>query len=214
MNSDWFFTTSGDGFQSQVDWQDPNIIYAESQNGGLVRYNKKTGEQLYIKPYDLNDTGYRFDWDAALLISQFDHKRLYFGANKLFRTNDRGDSWEAISPDLTRGVPAEMQKLMDRSWSINELALKGSMGQLSAIAESPLDENVLYTGSGDGLIYYTTDGGKRWNRSVTPGLPEYARVSQIVASHFDEKIAWAACQNFIDGDYKPYMYKTIDGGKT
>src|SRR6185437_9433509 len=107
MNSDWFFTTSGDGFQSQVDWQDPNIIYAESQNGGLVRYNKKTGEQLYIKPYDLSDTGYRFDWDAALLISQFDHKRLYFGANKLFRTNDRGDSWEAISPDLTRGVPTE-----------------------------------------------------------------------------------------------------------
>lgn len=213
-NRDWFFTTSGDGFQSQADWKDPNTIYAESQNGGLVRYDKKTGEQLFIKPYDFNDTGYRFDWDAALLISQFDHERLYFGANKLFRTNNRGNTWEAISPDLTRGVPTEMQKLMERSWSINELAGKSSMGQLSAIAESPLDENLLFTGSGDGLIHYTTDGGKTWNKSATPGLPEYARISQIIASHFDKKVAYAACQNFIDGDYKPYMYKTTDGGKS
>lgn len=213
-NRDWFYTIAGDGFQSQVDWKDPNIVYSESQNGGLVRFDKKSGERLFIKPYDFADTAYRFDWDAALLISKFDHKRLYFGANKLFRTNDMGSTWDVISPDLTRGVPNEMQNLMDRSWSIDELARKGSMGQISAIAESPIDENLIFTGSGDGLIYYTNDGGKTWNRSDTPGLPKYARISQIIGSHFDKNVAYAACHNFLDGDFKPYLLKTTDGGKS
>ncbi len=213
-NQDWSYTCSGDGFQTQVDWKDPNIIYSESQNGGLVRFDKKSGEVLYIKPYDFADTAYRFDWDAALLISIFDNKRLYFGANKLFRTDDQGSTWKIISPDLTRGVPKEMQNLMDRSWSIDDLARKGSMAQISAIAESPLDENLLFTGSGDGLIYYTTDGGKNWNKSSTPDLPEYARIEGIAASHFDKQVAYAACHNFAAGDFKPYLYKTTDGGKS
>ena len=213
-NQDWFYTNSGDGFETQVDWKDPNIIYALSQNGGLIRFDKKSGERLYIKPYDFADTAYRFDWDAALLISKFDHKRLYFGGNKLFRSNDRGDTWEVISPDLTRGVPKEMQNLMNRSWSIDELARKGTMAQTSSIAESPLDENIIYTGSGDGLIYFTKNGGKTWTKSSTPGLPEYARIAQIIASHFDTNIAYAACQNFIGGDFKPYLFKTTDGGKS
>ena len=213
-NHDWYYTCSGDGFQTQVDWKNPNIIYSESQNGGLVRFDKKSGERLYIKPYDFADTAYRFDWDAALLISKYDNHRLYFGANKLFRTDDQGDTWKIISPDLTRGVPQEMQDLMDRSWSIDDLARRGSMAQLSAIAESPLDENLLFTGSGDGLIYYTTDGGKNWTKSSTPGLPDYARIEQIAASHFDKNLAYAACENFVAGDFKPYVYKTLDGGKS
>jgi photosystem II stability/assembly factor-like uncharacterized protein len=214
MNQDWYFTCSGDGFQTQVDWKNPDIIYSESQNGGLVRFDRKSGEALYIKPYDFADTAYRFDWDAALLISKFDNRRLYFGANKLFRTDDQGSTWKIISPDLTRGVPKEMQKLMDRSWSIDDLARKSSMAQLSAIAESPLDENLLFTGSGDGLIYVTTDGGKNWTKSSTPGLPEYARITQITASHFDKKVAYAACDNYVAGDFKPYLYKTTDGGNS
>ena len=213
-NQDWFFTASGDGFQTQVDWKNPDIIYSESQNGGLVRFDKKSGERLYIKPYDFADTAYRFDWDAALLISKFDHQRLYFGANKLFRTDDMGSTFEVISPDVTRGVPREMENLMDRSWSIDELTGKGNMGQITAIAESPLDENLLFTGSGDGLIYYTSDGGKNWTKSSTPGLPKYARISQIIGSHFDKNVAYAACHNFVGGDYKPYLYKTTNGGKS
>ena len=213
-NQDWYFTNSGDGFQTQVDWKNPNIIYAESQNGGLVRFDKLSGENLFIQPQDFADSAYRFDWDAALLISKHDNKRLYFGGNKLLRTDDQGSTWREISPDLTRGVPQEMQSLMGQSWSIDQLARKGSMAQIVSIAESPLDENILFVGSGDGLIHYTTNGGANWIKSTLNGLPEYARVNQIVASNFDKLIAYAACQNFTGGDYKPYMYKTTDGGKT
>lgn len=215
-NQDWEFTLSGDGFQSQVDWKNPNIVYAQSQNGGLTRVDKKSGEKLYIKPIEeLGDTAYRFDWDSPLLISKFDNKRLYFGGNKLFRTDDQGSTWQVISPDLTRGVPKNFQKLMGRSWSIDELATKGNMGYITAIAESPLDENYLIVGSGDGLIHYTKDGGKTWNKSENlKGLPDYSRVHHIAASHFDKNIAYAACHNFIGGDYKPYIYKTEDGGET
>ncbi len=213
-NQDWLFTNSGDGFETQVDWKDPNIIYAQSQNGGLVRFDKRSGENLFIKPYEFADTAYRFDWDAALLISQHDNKRLYFGGNKLLRSDDQGSTWEEISPDLTRGVPKEMEKLMGISWSIDQLVRKGSMAQLVTIAESVLDENILYVGSGDGLIHYTSDGGKTWNKASVKGLPKYSRVHQIVASNHNKQIAYAACHNFIGGDYKPYVYKTTDGGKT
>lgn len=214
LNQDWLFTNAGDGFETQVDWNDPNIIYSQSQNGGLVRFDKRSGENLFIKPYDFNDTAYRFDWDAALLISKHDYKRLYFGGNKLLRTDDQGSTWREISPDLTRGVPQEMQKLMGQSWSIDQLARKSSMAQIVTIAESPLDEQVLFVGSGDGLIHFTTDGGLKWNKSSVQGLPEYARVHQIIASNFDKQVAYAACHNMIGGDYKPYIYKTNDGGKT
>lgn len=213
-NQDWVFTLGGDGFQSQVDWKDPNIIYAESQNGGLVRYDKKSGEQLYIKPYDFADTAYRFDWDAPLLISQHDNHRLYFGGNKLFRSNDQGNSWQIISGDLTRGYPANFQKLMGKSWSIDEMVSQSSMAQIVTIAESPVDENVLFSGSGDGLIYFSADGGKTWKQGSVDGLPQYARVHQIIASNFDKSVAYAAIHNFHDGDYRPYLYKTTDGGKT
>ncbi|MBL7993957.1 glycosyl hydrolase [bacterium] len=214
-NQDWLFTLGGDGFETQADWKDPDILYVQSQNGGLVRYDKKTGEQLYIKPIDTADVAYRFDWDAALLISHHDNKRLYFGGNRLFRTDDRGNTWSLISPDLTRGVPQKILKMQGKSWSIDELASKGSMAQISAIAESPLDQNILYVGSGDGLIYVTTDGGKTWTKPASiPGLPEYARIHQIIASVHDKSVAYAACHNFSDGDYKPYLLKTSDGGKT
>ncbi len=214
MNQDWYFTNAGDGFETQVDWTDPNIIYSQSQVGGLVRFDKKSGENLFIKPQDFADTAYRFDWDAALLISQHDNKRLYFGGNKLLRSDDQGSTWREISPDLTRGVPQEMQKLMGQSWSIDQLVRKGSMAQIVTIAESNLDENILFVGSGDGLIHYTTDGGTNWQRSSVAGLPVYARIHHIIASRYDKLIAYAACHNYVGGDRKPYLYKTIDGGNT
>ena len=214
-NRDWTFTLGGDGFETQADWKDDNILYVQSQNGGLVRYDKKNGEQLFIQPVNFIDSGYRFDWDAPLVISRHDNKRLYFAANKLFRTNDRGNTWDIISPDLTRGVPQKMLRLMNRSWSIDKFASKGSLANITTIAESPLDENMLYVGTGDGLIQVTTDGGKTWNTaSSLPGVTEFTRVHHIIASQHNKMAAYAACNAFTSGDYKPYLFKTIDGGKT
>jgi photosystem II stability/assembly factor-like uncharacterized protein len=212
LNQDWLFTNAGDGFETQVDWKDPNIIYSQSQFGGLVRFDKRSGENLYIQPQDFADTAYRFDWDAGFLLSKHDNKRLYLGGNKLMRSDDQGSTWREISPDLTRGVPQEMQNLMGQSWSIDQLARKSAMAQIVSIAESPLNENVLFVGSGDGLIHYTTNGGTNWTKSSIDGLPEYARVHHIIASNFDKLVAYAACHNYVGGDYKPYIYKTIDGG--
>ncbi|MFA8341945.1 MAG: WD40/YVTN/BNR-like repeat-containing protein [Rhodothermaceae bacterium] len=212
-NRDWTFTNGGDGFETQVDWKDHNIVYAQSQNGGLVRFDKRSGENLYIKPADFGDKAYRFDWDAPLLISRHDNKRLYHGCNKVLRTDDQGGTWKEVSPDLTRGVPKKMLKLMGQSWSINDLARKGSMATLSSIAESSLDENVLFAGSADGLIHYTKDGGKTWKKGKVKGLPEYARIHHIIASQHDINVAYAACHNFVGGDKNPYLYKTTDGGE-
>lgn len=213
-NRDWTFTLGGDGFETQADWKDDNIIYVQSQNGGLVRYNKKTGEQLFIQPTNLVDTGFRFDWSSPLLISRFNNRRLYFAADRLFKTNDQGSSWQIISPDLTRGIPPKMQKLMGRSWSIDELASKGNSANITCIAESPLDENMLYIGTGDGLIQVTNDGGKTWHKASALPVDEFTRVHHIAASHFNKQVAYAACQAMNNGDYKPYLFKTTDGGKT
>jgi len=212
-NRDWIFTNGGDGFESQVDWKDPNIVYAQSQNGGLVRYDRKSGENLVIKPSEFADKGYRFDWDSPLLISRHDNKRLYFGGNMVLKTDDQGSTWEEVSPDLTRGVPQDMNKIMGRTWSTEDLSSKGSMAYITTIAESSIDENVLFAGSGDGLLHFSTDGGKNWNKGNLPGLPEYARIHHIIASQHDVKVAYAACQNFIGGDKNPYIYKTDNGGK-
>jgi photosystem II stability/assembly factor-like uncharacterized protein len=214
VNADWYFTRGGDGFETQVDWKNPDIVYSQSQYGGLVRYDKKSGERLYIKPYEIGDTAYRFDWDAALLLSSHDNKRLYFGANKLLRSDDMGSTWTEISGDLSRGFPKELLRLMDRSWSIDELARISGTAQIVTVAESPLDEHILFTGSGDGLIYYTNDGGASWNKGTTIGLPKSARIHHIIASNHDKDVAYAACQHFGAGDYAPYLYKTTDGGKT
>ena len=212
-NADWYFTLGGDGFETQVDWKDPNIVYSQLQFGNLYRYDKKSGERLFLRSFEVGDTAYRYDWNAALLISRHDNKRLYHGANKVLRTDDRGESWREISPDLTRGVPAEMDRLMDRSWSIDELAAKSTMAQITAIAESPLDEKVLFAGSGDGLLHYTWDGGQSWQKSQLPGLPKRASILHIIASQHDKMVAYAACDFFMAGDYQPYLYKTTDGGK-
>ncbi|MEZ5031924.1 MAG: glycosyl hydrolase [Saprospiraceae bacterium] len=212
-NSDWYFTLGGDGFETVVDWADPNIVYSQSQFGNLTRYDKRTGERLYLRSFEeKGEEAYRFDWDAALILSSHDHKRLYHGGNKVLRSDDRGESWTAISPDLTRGVPKELHKLMDRSWAMDEMVSKASFAHIVTLAESPLDEQRLYAGSGDGLLQYTHDGGTTWKKANLPGLPEFARIHHIVASPLDKQVAYVACHNFFAGDFRPYLYKTTDGG--
>ncbi len=218
-NSDWYITCGGDGFESQADYKDDNIIYAQSQYGGLIRFDKKSGEQTSIRPIEFqNDTAYRWNWDAPLLISHHDHKRLYFAANRVFRTDDRGDSWKVVSPDLTAGVDRNKLQVMGKVWSVDAVAKNGSTdiyGNIVALAESKFDANILWAGTDDGLIHTTTDGGAHWNKlNAVAGAPSQSYVNQIISSSHDKGTAYVAFNHHRYGDFKPYLFKTTDMGKT
>jgi photosystem II stability/assembly factor-like uncharacterized protein len=218
-NADWYVTSLGDGFETQVDQSNPDIIYAQSQYGGLVRFDRKNGEYLPIKPIEgENDEPYKWNWDAPLLISQFDNKRLYFGANKLFRTDDQGNSWRVISPDLTRQLDRNKLEVMGKVWSVDAIAKNQStdiFGQTTSIAESKLDENTIWVGTDDGLIQLTTDGGKNWTKfDNLPGVPSMSYLHQIIASLHDKNTAYVCFNHHRYGDFLPYVLKTTDGGRS
>lgn len=219
VNADWYVTSLGDGFETQVDQSNPDIIYAQSQYGGLNRFDRKSGEYLFIKPIEKEgEAAYRWNWDAPLLISQHSNTRLYFGANKLFRTDDRGDSWTVISPDLSRQVDRNKLDVMGKVWSVDAIAKNGStdiFGQLTTVAESKFDQNLLWVGTDDGLIHLTTDGGKNWTKfDNLPGVPAMSYVHQVIASLHDKNTAYACFNHHRYGDFKPYVLKTTDAGKT
>lgn len=218
-NSDWYVTSTGDGFETQVDPTNPDIIYAQSQYGGLTRFDRKSGEYLFIKPQEgENEPALRWNWDAPLTISSHSPTRLYFGANKVFRTDDRGNSWRSISPDLSRGVDRNKFEVMGKVWSVDAVAKNGSTdiyGQTTSIAESALDPNLLWVGTDDGLLWRTTNGGQNWEKfDNLPGVPERSYVHQVIASQFDKNVAYVCYNHHRYGDFKPYLLKTADGGKT
>jgi photosystem II stability/assembly factor-like uncharacterized protein len=218
-NADWFFTQEGDGFESQVDPEDPNTVYCQSQYGGLGRFDKKTGELMDIKPIEgANEKALRWNWDSPLLISSHKNTRIYFGANKLFKSDDKGNSWTCISEDLSRQLDRNKLPMMDKVWSMDAVAKNQSTdfyGQLVTVAESYFDENYLVVGTDDGLIHFTKDGGKNWTKvDNIPGVPKNTYVNQIIASKHDKNVFYAAFNHHRYGDFKPYIFKSTDGGKT
>lgn len=219
FNSDWYFTSTGDGFESQVDQSNPDIVYAQSQYGGLVRYDKKTGEFLDIRPVEQEgDAPYRWNWDSPLLLSKYSNKRLYFGSNRIFRTDDQGNTWKLISGDLSRKTDRNKLEVMGKVWSVDAVAKNGSTdiyGQTTTIAESQFDENTLYIGTDDGLIQITNDGGISWTKvDGISGVPERTYVNQIITSQHNRNVAYVTFNHHRYGDFHPYIYKTTDGGRT
>ncbi len=218
-NADWFITAGGDGFGSVVDPVDPNIVYAQSQFGNLARFNLRTGDVMGIQPSEEPGTpGPRWGWDSPLFISPFNHNRLYFASNRLFVSDDRGDSWKVISPDLSRLIDRNRLKVMGRVPGIDAVAKNVSttlFGVVLSIAESPLKEGVLFTGTDDGKISVSENGGASW-RSVNhvPGVPDTAPVFKILPSQHDMNVVYAAFNNHQAGDFKPYVMKSTDLGKT
>ncbi len=219
LNSDWFVTTGGDGFRSQVDPVDPNTIYAESQYGVLVRHDKPTGQELVLQPLEgKGEPALRWNWDSPIIISPHSHTRLYFAANKLFRSDDRGDTWKAISGDLTRQMDRNNLPVMGKVWGPDAVAKNQSTsfyGNIVALAESPKKEGLIYVGTDDGLIQVTSDGGANWTKyEKFSGVPEMTYVSRLTASSHDAGTVFAAFDNHKNEDFKPYLLKSVDAGKT
>ena len=221
VNSDWFVLLGGDGHQPATEPGNPDIVYAQSQQGNLHRIDRTTGEAVFIKPFsDLDEDYERFNWDAPILVSSHDPKRLYFGSQRVWRSNDRGDSWVSISNDLTKNEERLSLPIMGRqqSWdSAWDIYAMSTYNTITSLSESPIDENILYAGTDDGLIHVTIDGGLSWNSMSVdklPDVPKTSFVNDIKADLHNDKVAYVALDNHKFGDYRPMLYKTSNGGKS
>jgi photosystem II stability/assembly factor-like uncharacterized protein len=218
-NFDWFITNGGDGFESQIDPNNPDIVYAQSQNGFLVRYDKKSGEIVGIQPSEKEgENAYRFNWDSPLVVSRHASGRLYFAGNKVFRSNDYGNSWEVISDDLSQQINRNTLKVYDRIVSIDAVAKNGSTslyGAVVALSESPIDENLVAAGTDDGIVHISENGGASWRKiSTIPGAPKLSYVNSVFLSKHDVNTIYVAFNHHKFGDFKPYIFKSSDKGKT
>jgi photosystem II stability/assembly factor-like uncharacterized protein len=218
-NFDWAVTYGADGYACAIDPTDPNVVYVEWQEGNLLRYDRRSQEAVSISPRSAaGDPPLRFNWDSPVAISPFSNTRIYYASQFVWRSDDRGDSWTRISPDLTRGVFRLEQKIMGRQWSVDALWDHGAMSQFSTVttvSESPLAQGLIYAGTDDGIIQVTEDGGQTWRKvDKIPGVPDYFFVNKIQASKHDRDAVYAAVDNHKTGDYKPYLLMSADRGKT
>jgi photosystem II stability/assembly factor-like uncharacterized protein len=219
LNSDWFITNGGDGFESATDWSNPNITYAQAQYGWLVRYDRASGEKVPIQPMPaVGEPGYRWNWDAPLIVSKHDASTLYFAANKLFKTTNKGDDWQTISPDLTQQIDRNEIEVMGQVWTIDAVMKNASTtvyGNIVALDESPKKKGLLYVGTDDGLVQVSENDGQTWTKYLTfPGVPLNTRVNMLTASVHQENVVYACFNAQRQGDFKPYVLKSSDKGKT
>jgi len=220
-NSDWFILLGGDGHQPATDPNDPNIVYVQWQRGNLNRHDRITGENINIKPQPkIGEKIDRFNWDSPILVSSHNSKTLYFASQRLWKSEDRGDSWTAISKDLTNNIEriqtpffGRKQK-WDNAWDLYAMS---NYSTITSISESPKNSELIYIGTDDGIIQVTEDGGKNWRKtdfSKIIDLPNTSFVNDIKADLYDENIVYAVFDNHKYGDFKPYVFKSINKGKT
>ncbi|WP_020568509.1 VPS10 domain-containing protein [Neolewinella persica] len=220
-NGDWYKTLGADGHQSATEPGNPDIIYAETQQGGLHRVDLKTGDPVMVQPQArAGDPHERFNWDAPIVVSQHDPKRLYFASYRVWRSESRGDDWKPISGNLTRNDERIAMPIMggvqswDNPWDIYAMS---NYSTITSLAESKTNEDLIWAGTDDGILQVTTDGGGNWKKIMVnslPGVPERAFVNDIKVDMYDEKTVYVCLDNHKEGDYKPYLFKSTDMGKT
>jgi photosystem II stability/assembly factor-like uncharacterized protein len=219
LNEDWIQINTGDGMYAQVDPNDPDTIYTESQDGNLSRFHRPTGDRKPIRPVPpAGDAAYRFNWTSPIVISPHDSKVLYFGGNRVFRSADRGDTWTA-GPDITRAEDRNTFTIMGAKPGPDVLARNdgvGAWGTVTTLAESPLQAGVLWAGTDDGLVQFSRDSGKTW-RNVTdriPGPARKGRVSRVEPSRRDAGSVYVSLDRHQDDDFAPYVFVSHDFGET
>jgi photosystem II stability/assembly factor-like uncharacterized protein len=238
--SDWYYTGGGDGFQTRSDPDDPYFTYATSQNGAVTRLDLRTGQSRPIRPNATNTRNLdgspiaapaagggrgggmaneRANWDAPYIVSPHNPKSLLWATNFLYRTEDRGDSWTRISPDLTRQLDAAEVPIMGRQWdratTVGFNRATTALSNIVSVDESPLLSGLIYAGTDDGLVQVTEDGGATWRKTEDfPGVPKFTYVSDVMASPRDANVVFVTLNNWQRGDYKPYVARSTDRGRT
>ena len=256
--SDWYVVNGGDGFFARHDQGDPNILYASSQDGNPVRFDRRTGRSSGIRPSFANAPalyeapaasptpspapapggaaagagraggagggrgggagGDRPNWDAPYITSHHNSTRLYWGSQYLYRSEDRGASWNRVSPDLTRNLNYQEIPIMGKVWPAGSIAFHESTTALSNIVtidESPRWQDLIVVGTDDGLVQITEDAGRNWRRvDEFPGVPKWSYVTDVEASPIDVNTIFVTLNNWQRGDYKPYVVKSTDRGRT
>ncbi|MEP0176924.1 MAG: glycosyl hydrolase [Paraglaciecola sp.] len=219
-NKDWFLTLGGDGHQPAIEPGNPDIMYSQWQQGNLTRVDMTTKEGVYVKPQPLpGDPAERYNWDAPINVSSHDPARIYFASQRVWRSDNRGDSWTAVSGDLTQDGNRMHMPMMGRTWSVEagwDLYAMTEFHTIANFSESPVDENILWAGTDDGIIQVTTNGGKSWKKIELDdirGIPATAYVNDIRADLYDPNTVYVALDNHKYGDYKPYLIKSTNLGK-
>lgn len=219
-NKHWYKTLFADGHQSATDPVYNDIIYAETQQGGLHRVDLTTGEQVSVQPQArAGEPHERFNWDAPILVSPHNPARLYFASYRVWKSESRGDDWEPISGDLTRNEERITLPIMGRQQSWDNAWDVGAMSNyntITSLSESPIQEGLLYAGTDDGFIQVSENGGDSWRAiPVTNlGLPARSFVNDIKADLYDVNTVYVALDNHKEGDFNPYLYKSSDKGLT
>ena len=219
-NSDWGIVLNWDGHQPATEPGNPNIMYAERQQGNISRIDLKTGEVTDIQPQPgVNENDERFNWDAPILVSPHSPTTLFFASQRVWMSENRGDSWKAISDDLTKNQNRITLPIMGRqqSWDAPwDIYAMSNYNTITSLAQSPKNKSIIYAGTDDGLLQVTDSGGDSWRKvNVSEmGVPATAFINDVKADLFDENTVYVALDNHKYGDYKPYLVKSTDKGAT
>jgi photosystem II stability/assembly factor-like uncharacterized protein len=218
-NQDWYVPLGADGYGVAFAPNDPDVMYLMWQEGNLYRKDRRNEESVAIRPMSAaGDPPDRWNWDSPLLVSPHQPDRIYFGSQRLWRSDDRGSSWSAISGDLTLGLDRYEQRFIGRTWSVDALHDNGAMSKyatLTAISESPREAGMLVVGTDDGLVQVSANAGGSWQRAASlPGLPALSFVNDVELGQHDARTVFVAADAHKIGDFRPYLYASSDLGRT